>query len=499
VSLTPGPELASALQRLANEELWKRGDLVHKLRGPQVKIYEAIKSAPQSYYLLCSRRLGKTHTLVTVAFEMAIQRPGARILYLAPQAKDAAEIAGDIALQILDDCPAHLRPDFKAQIKEFHFPNGSIIRLKGTNGEHAQYLRGGAADLVILDECGLMDDLRHVYLDVVLPMTMTTGGKILFATTPSRSPGHEAATIYEDHARTGQACLFTILDNDRLTDDKKTQYLVAAGENPDRVPAILRRELPPESITARREYFCEWLTDAASQVFPEWNELAVKEMVKRVQPPPFYDCYVAMDPGMQDRTGILFGYVDFRAGKLVIQDELLLSAPNTATIAKEIKAKEQALWGDKSPFLRVTDIDLRLIADLYAEHSLVFTKTQKVDSLGAINLSRTMLHNREVVIDPRCQGLIRQLKNAVWNKAATDFDRADLDGHFDLAAAFKYMCRSVLMTKNPYPSSYFGVGGPGGPAAGSFVSPKLRGKPQTQQLDLLSNTPFGRKVQKRKR
>lgn len=482
-----------AARRQIVKALWFRGDLSYQLHDTQKKIQLAYDATlGRQFYLLCSRRLGKSHFLVTKAIETCLQKPNARVLYLAPHAKLANEISGDIAAKILNDCPEELKPAYHGQAKEFHFHNGSVIRIKGVNGEHAQYLRGGAADLVILDECGIMDDLKHVLSDVVAPMTMTTGGKVVLATTPPRSPAHESAEVYERLAGIGAAVKFTLRDSPHVADETKIDYLIEAGETKERALLCIKGTEEPEGTTARREYFCHFVTDANTAVVPEFTEEAAKKIVRDYKAPDFYDCYVSMDPGFEDRTGVVFGYWDFLNGKLVIQDEILLHRANTADIAEAVKAKELALWGDRKPLVRVSDVDLRLIADLYQMHGLQFSPARKEDSLGAINLLRHDVATGTLVMDPRCENLKRQLKNATWNKKATDFERGgEIEGHFDLLAALKYLCRSIQRTKNPYPAHYYARGGKFGVSQNAWVSPKNAVK---KSLGLLADTPVGRRL-----
>ena len=53
-------------------------------------------------------------------------------------------------------------------------------------------------------------------------------------------------------------------------------------------------------------------------------EQELKEEIIRDWPkPPFFDGYVSMDLGAVDLTGILFAYYDFRANKIIIEDELI--------------------------------------------------------------------------------------------------------------------------------------------------------------------------------
>lgn len=496
------PEQVAAAVHQAKTALWRRGSLRFKLHGVQQKILDQLgevsATGSKKFYLLCSRRFGKSYMLLTLAVQKCLQLPGARVLYLAPWAKDAESIVTDTAAMLLEDCPEDLRPDYKAQAREFIFRNGSVLRIKGTNGEHAQYLRGTYADLIVLDECGIMDDLKHVVSDVCMPMTLTRpGAMVLFATTPPRSPGHESATIYEDMASKGSVAHYTIREDiPHLPLEAKCQALIEAGEDPNRVADILMGVAEPQTTTAKREYFCEFVTDASSAVVPEYTPDRRKEIVRPHDRPAYFDRYVSMDPGMKDRTGILFGYWDFASAKLIIEDEALLQGPNTLKIAETLRAKETALWPGQPIYRRISDVDLRLIADLHMMHDLHFVKALKEDSLGAINLMRNMILNRQIVIDPRCVNLDRQLRNAIWNKKATDFARGEegsIDGHYDLVAALKYLCRMIDRHHNPFPDSWFAIGGPGGHPHGTWISPKSR---QNRKLGLYSDTPFSRRLLK---
>jgi hypothetical protein len=175
----------------------------------------------------------------------------------------------------------------------------------------------------------------------------------------------------------------------------------------------------------------------------------------------------------------------------------LLQHPNTNDIAQAIKTKEAALWKYKPPHLRVSDVDLRLIADLQAMHRLTFQKTRKENSLGAVNLMRNMLQAHEILINPRCVNLIRQCQNAIWNTKATDFARPEqensIDGHYDLVAALKYMVRNVNRNRNPYPDYWFQIGGPAGPVSGTYVP---RRASRRERPNLYGTTPLGRKLAK---
>lgn len=502
------PEQLEATRRTVLYNLWARGDLKYLFHETQLKIHEALlTSKRRKFFLLCSRRLGKTFMLLALCFSEALKKPRSRIVFLAPTGKHASQIATDTALQLLQDCPDEFKPEYRSQAKEFWFKNGSIIRLQGVNGEHAADLRGGASDLVVLDECGQMDNLQHVSSDVVMPMTMTTNGRILFATTPPTTSGHDSAAIYEDLAKDGCAVKFTILDAPHVTNEIKREYLIEAGELEAEVDDILAKKTDPKTTTALREYFCEFVTDASKAVVPEFTLQAQREIVREYPRADYFDAYTALDPGFEDRTGILFAWYDFINARIIIEDEALLHRATTLDIAQVIKEKETALWGEWKEPRRVCDVDLRLAADLRTMHDLSFTTARKEDSLGAVNLLRTDVKQRRLVINPRCVHTIRQLKDAIWNNKATDFARAgerSIDGHYDLLAALKYLTRFIDRHRDPYPEGSYRPGGRFGPPTNSWISPKsasraartseLFGYSREKTPSQYPNTPVGRKL-----
>jgi hypothetical protein len=69
---------------------------------------------------------------------------------------------------------------------------------------------------------------------------------------------------------------------------------------------------------------------------------------------------------------------------------------------------------------------------------------------------RVMLQQGKIIINPRCETLIRHLKNGRWKDASAkdDFARSPDDGHYDAIDALLYLIKSIAFQKNPYPKSY---------------------------------------------
>jgi hypothetical protein len=429
----------------AKAKLWKAGVLSWKLHKTQVEIYDAINNSSSSIFvILCSRQLGKSYMLCAYAIEYALKNPGAKIAYIAPQAKMVKKIIVPRIRQILIDCPRDLKPTYKVNEQVYIFDNGSEIHIAGTDAGRAENLRGQVFHLVLCDEAGFIDDLSYLVSSILVPMISTTRGRIILSSTPPVSPDHAFVKYVRQAEVNGNYIKKTIYDNP-LIDSRQLKDLIEAsgGENSD---------------AWRREYLAEFITSAKDAVVPEATEELMKELVQEWPRPAFYDSYTSADLGYVDNTGIVFAYWDFLNAKLIIEDEAMFSKPTSSKIAEIVKEKEKSCWEFngtvKQPYKRVVDGNDITIADLNAPpNSLKFVKTRNDDPLAAVNELRVMLYNKQIIINPRCKNLIAELKYAVWDNSGRKFARSDEDsrGHFDVLMALIYLIRNLNKQKNPYP------------------------------------------------
>jgi len=439
--------------------LWRKGTLHSwKLDSCQRQLYKVfLESKYRKVVWNCSRRLGKSHTLVVIAIEHALKKPNSQIKYACPTAKMAQKIVLPIMRDILKDCPEDLRPEYVKSEKCYTFKNGSTIQIEGTDEGNAENLRGTASDLSILDEAGFMDDLDYIINDILLPQALTTNGRMIISSTPPKSMAHPFIKFIYEAQRNDSYIKKTIME--ALADIANDPPHFKKRLNPDIVEEIKQSVGGELSATWRREFMCEIQSDQSKAVIPEFNERIEKECVKEWEKPQRFDSYVAMDLGFIDFTGVLFAYWDFKNAKLIIEDEILLNGHEvtTKTIAESVKSKEFDLWTDpltknfRPPYMRVSDDDLITLNDLNKLHGLQFVPTRKDGLELAVNEVRMKVGAGQVIINPRCKNLIFQLKAATWAKNRRVFDRTEESGHFDLIAALVYLVRNVQYQKNPYP------------------------------------------------
>lgn len=439
----------------ALRQAWEEGVLDWKLRPHQSPLYHFIADAEENTTKVllkkmakCARRFGKTFTVLTHINELARRYPGIRMRYAAPTEKSLKSYVKPNMRIILNDCPVDLKPKFLPHESMYLWDNGSELWLAGTDKEHAEKLRGPGTDFGVVDEAGSMSNLKYVVNDILLPSTMDNDGRLIIISTPPKTPGHDFTLMCAESEAEGGLFVQTVWQNTYLTErpDKLQEYIDASGGL--------------ESSTWKREYECKDVVDEAIAVIGEAsNEELMAEMVKEHPRPLFFNSMTTMDPGFSpSHTGIVFGYVDFQQGLLVIEDELDMLRMRTDIMAERIRAKESELnYNPKGKHQRWSDIDPRLLQDLDSLHHMAFAATTKDYLPAMVNHARVLLSQKRVRIHPRCKSLIAQLKAVTWNESKSGFDFSTQFGHYDLVSAFIYATRNADWHGNPFPTIPDGV------------------------------------------
>ncbi len=417
-------------------EAWRRGRLRYKLDDCKRSIYDEIVSSEDTFVMECARKVGKSYLAVVLAFERAIRQPGARVNYACTTAKAVKEILLPISREILADCPAALKPEWKRAEEVYAFRNGSRIVVSGAEDElRCDRLRGPAAHFSVVDEGGFITPLRYLVTEVLAPQHVRTGGLMLLLSSPAKTPDHEFSRM-ADAAR----------GNGRYAHRDLYSPGLAGVPNPDAYVERCARTMGlsvdeyRQTPAFQREILGLRVMDERRAAVPEWHHVAA-ECTRESPRPAACLQFVSIDPAYSvDAAGVLFGHFNFVEQRLVIEDELLLRRAATRELGQAIVAKEAQLG--LVPALRVVDDSQgRLRADLFELAGLVTAPALKDGRDNALALMRTWFGQRKVVVSPRCERFIYQLRNGMLSKSG-DFER-DEDGHCDLLAACMYLVRAV--------------------------------------------------------
>lgn len=435
-------------------ELWTRGELSWKCHPVQKDMRRVFNEADDNATLvwLLARQSGKSVALAIIALEQCLRKSNSIVKLLTDTKLHAQSIFDPIFKMLLEDCPEHLKPSYIESKFTYHFSNGSSIQLAGSDNKHYERLRGQKSDLVLVDEAGFCDNLNHIVKSILLPTLTHTGGKIVLASTPPTDPDHDFYQFIEQAELNNTLTKKTIYDNPLLKEDQVQRIIKEMGG-----------EMSPQF---RREYLCEVIREEENVLFPEFTPELEAEIIKEWPKPPFYDTYVSMDLGYKDLTAVLFAYYDFRADKVIFEDEIVLSGKELQLpdLTEKILKKEADLWTNpitnevKTPHIRVSDINYIVTQEIarISNNNITFLPAKKDDNESALNNLRVMLANKKIIINPKCKNLIRHLRNCKWKnvETKTTFARSPDNGHYDTVDAAKYLIRSISYTKNPYPLHY---------------------------------------------
>ena len=181
--------MPSASRKNLIERAWRSGQLSYKLKPHQLPIYDAIQDASENSKTLklgmsCTRRGGKTFTLLLDASEFAIKNPKSQMRFCAPSQRSIQETIIPIMDIIHSDCPEDMKPVWKFHKSRYEWANGTTMSIAGTDGGNYKNLRGHNSHRNYIDEAGSADKLRHIYRSILLPQTLTTKGLTIMASTP---------------------------------------------------------------------------------------------------------------------------------------------------------------------------------------------------------------------------------------------------------------------------------------------------------------------------
>jgi len=440
--------LAAVSTEALIEAAWHAGDLRYLLHDGQLELRRMVHEEPaRRQVILCSRRWGKSFLSCVMSIEMALSKPGSRTLLAAPTQKDAEGIMVPHLEDVMSECPDDLRPKFNSQKLRWSFPNGSTIQLAGTDSTNANRLRGRAADLAILDEAGFMTELDYVVQSVVLPQLMTTGGKLIMPSTPSRSPEHPFVARYcREAEEAGRLRVKTVYDAPHLS--------------PETVEEFKRESGGEETTEWRREYMCERIVEESRAIVPEFSQR--RDLLVHVRAMPIhFRCFTVADFGFSDMSVIGFWEHHFDDDVLYQRDELVFRNQGTNVIAPAVAAKELMLWGrepherwgdpnsSQSTATRESEI---VINDFVIYHGQRWAPTNRDRLQPAVNALRIACAEGSVAWHPDCTVTTAHMGGGVWNDQRSSFARSGGLGHFDGIAQSMYAHRHVDRSESPYPN-----------------------------------------------
>lgn len=396
--------------------------------------FQALPSHIKRPVWLCARRFGKTTLACAIALEDAIRNPRRRIMICTDTKDHANEIVAPIMRELLTYAPTGLVRQQKSSLRWLVPSTESELILGGFDTAH-ENVRGQGLDMIFVDEVCLTrpETYRYVINSVFQPATKyRPWAKNVFLSTPSPIFDHPFHT-WTIPAAQAKGCFrkFTCYDNPMETPESIAETAEELGGF--------------ESDDFKREYLCEIFINKDLLIFPSFDP---DKHVKDFDEPEHYRGWIAADfGGIRDKTVALLWAYDFRRKKALVLDERVFDAnTSTETIVQGLRDMEE----DRHVVSRWADVHPQTQVDLNGYHNYSVQLPIKDDRAASIAAADLAFYHHQVEIHPRCEFLIATLRSGRFNKQKTDFDRNDVFGHMDAAAAFVYGWR-MLDTQDPYP------------------------------------------------
>jgi hypothetical protein len=398
------------------------------LRPSQLEVYEHILTK-RDPFIEASRRFGKTTTLLVTKLEELIQNPGMHVLWCLPDKAQARLIVLPEMQKLQSIVSDEHRFKWNTVDSYFSHPNGSKLFLRGTNHDRGDSARGLFSHSTIVDELGFINHAEYVINDILRPPLLTNNGNLITSSTPSDDLSHYYYKMRELAIRDNRFIQKTIHDNESLTPEQVHKACADVGG--------------VESPTWKREYLCEAIANPERLVVPEFKDIHVSSEYQYL---PWLDYYVGIDLGFNDYTFAVFAFYDHYTNTLVVTHEVALRGKNSKEVIDSFKEVEET--NEIKPYRRVADNDLQLFHDMRTLYNYNVLPAHKPDKVASVNLLRTRFEADRIIIDPRCENLIYQLKVGMWQNDR-NFMRGDRTGHLDGIDALIYLNRSLDLNRKP--------------------------------------------------
>ncbi len=481
-----GPLASSAIG-----ELWRRGEQTRALldtgrpggigaaRGGQQGWRNRWYSHKGDAVNGSGRQRGKSFGAYSLLDDAVRAFPGTKARYCALTIDTAVSILTSAMEPYLAQCPTPMKP--YADGADWVFPGNSRLIVMGTDATTFRRGRGfSRIALDVRDEFGFYQDLDAVEAalnaGLMVPGPSGEPGRCLRISTPSESPGHPSKLLVDAAIAQGRYELETFYDNPRVDPEQVIR------KECERL-GYTREELLASSWF-KREYLGLWVTEESRAAVPAWPSVA-DECTREYPRPTHFAGLTSHDWGgyTADPHAALFGFHDFKAGKLIIEDEDEVRGGDIGSLVTRWKAKETHLWGARAwdgtlwgagyfekhtkalpdflrpallaqapsqPFLRVCDSDDNLQGEFLTRHGYALLPTDKNEKHLHVDDLNQGVREKRVIIHPRCRRLLEQLRTTLWDEKRRQWVRTEKD-HGDLIDDLVYMWRNVPWHFDPFP------------------------------------------------
>ncbi len=418
-------------QRHALEELARRQQAQSKINFEEDLFKEqlAFVTDPSDRKVaVCSRRAGKTHSLVFYMIMEANKRPFVQIPYIT---LTRAQAKRNIWLTIQElNKKYELGGKFNGNELTVTFPNGSVIFLCGANDEtEIQRLRGGKYPLAVIDEAqSFRPFIRTLIRDILEPAVADYRGTIVMTGTPGPACAgfyYEVSTRQVPEAEQWSLHHWTVVAN------PYHPYTMA-----DINEVRKRNNWLEDNPTFLREWKGQWVHDDSKLVY-RISDINLSYSLPSLDRLTFV---LGIDLGYKDSTAfVVLGYDEGTGRCHVIEsrteEKLIPSAVAARVDRYQQRFTFAKIVADAGGFGK------GYVEEMRQRYSIMVEPAQKTQKYAYIEMMNGDLQSGVIqIMRPRNQQLIDEMGNLLWMEDEEgNPDHTRIDERFD-----DHLCDAML-------------------------------------------------------
>ena len=404
------------------------------------KQVEAIRNPKKLKTIRTGRRGGKTKTLGTYLFDVALSRPGALCLFIALTRPSAKRL---IWQELKNLNKRHgLGAQFNNTSLEVTLPNGAQIWLAGaSSAAEREKLRGHAFDVVCCDESGSFGEEFEYLLTEILDAALEDyAGTLVLVGTPNAA----AAGAFFDRDTSDREDWahfhWSVLDNPKFPRwaGKKNWRREAKKWWADKCK---REGWQEDDPVKHREWLAEWVRDANRLVYRVTDDLLVPAL-----PAGDYTYLLGADLGWNDQKTIVVLACSEVSKQLYVVDyfaESQLLIDDYAEVLKQYIKTYHSVANVCDAGALGKDI----VEQLRQRHAIPIEAATKQHKPANISFLNSALKQRRLHFLPGAKAVFQQMKLLQWkDKLQLKTDQAFRE---DLCDALLYVFRYATNVYKP--------------------------------------------------
>lgn len=377
---------------------------------------EVIHHSPAKFIVVKSgKRFGKTELALYKLIKWAMEKPGGTFWYLTDTARHAEEIGWKRLNSLMPD---NLKRSVNNNKLLIETVVGSSIKMM--SADNPDYLRGVKLDGIVWEEAAYIKNGNDIWEGIIngqlSGLRGQEGGKALFISSPNKSGANWYSNFYLEALRKKMS-----------GNTEWDAFHFTAWDNPLYDKATIQGW---QDNCTEDTWQVEYMANESAHAGTIYSEFKYEQHVMECQVKEDAFLIRGHDWGIDHPTSCVWVYADMLDKKIYIEDEYMQSGYSIEESCDVIKKKTRVSTHADicDPSLAKRESNKRTLKDEYARNGIACMSGD--NGRRGYDITKMFFKKDMIRINPKCKGLIQQLKNLQWTDKVDD----------DLTDPLRYVC-----------------------------------------------------------